>query len=446
MGIKQPPQAVEVEQAVLGAILIDPEGFSRIADKLRSGDFYLPKHRQIFHAAASLFLNDNPIDIATMTDELNRNGGVDRIGGRTYLVDLVSCVATAANIQYHADIIREKASRRQMLKRASEIAQECYDDSIETVEIIDRTEQALFRITQQTSERDFRHIGDFIPEVINTFEDTFRHPDRRIGLQTGFIELDDMIGGLERGDLIIIAGRPSSGKTTLAMNIAEHVALEGCAVGVCSLETTGRKIVARMLCSRSRVNLYLAKKGKIKESDFGPLTEAAGKLHDSVIYIDDTSGVTPMAVRAKARRLKIQTGLDLLIIDYLQLMGSSRRAENRQQEITAICASLKGLAQELDIPIMVLSQLSRAPESRRDGRPRLTDLRESGSIEQDAALVMLIHRPEQFKVGDRPGQAEIIVAKQKDGPIGKVDLALLKWCVRFENMANVGGKTEWYNK
>jgi replicative DNA helicase len=438
-----PPHSVEAEQAVLGGILFSPDSFNRIVELLRAEDFYRGPHKHIFEAMVGLYDQNEPIDIVTVSEMLNDKESLEAAGGRSYVMDLALSVATAENITYYAKIIRNKSLLRQLITAGNEIAGMCYQPAIDSEEAIDTAQQKVFELAQHGVPQELSHIKDILPESWDQIEERCNNKGQLMGVSTGFYDLDTYTSGMCKSDLIILAARPSMGKTAFCLNIVTHVALrEKRPVLVFSLEMGKEQLVLRMLCSEGEIDAQKIRTGEIAEHDFPKLTQAMGKLGEAPIYIDDTPAMSVMEIRAKARKVQMETGgdLGLIVIDYMQLMtgpGGSGNEANRTQEISAISRGLKGLARELKVPVMALSQLSRAVESRQDKKPMLSDLRESGSIEQDADLVMFIYRDEYYnKESERPGTADIIIAKQRNGPVGEVSLLFRSSLTRFMNPAD----------
>ena len=450
------PHSIDAEQALLGAMLIDEGAIARGIETLRqSRAFYVPGHRKIFDAILGLYERSQPADITTISEELERSGDLDGCGGRTYIAGLASGVATAANAEYYARIVLEKATLRELIEASTDIIGQCYRQEKEVVDLLDEAEQKVFDISEHRLRSDFSTIKDLLPHTFEAIEEYKETLGGLAGYPTGFSDLDAITAGLHPSDLIIIAGRPSMGKSALALNIAENFSIEtGKAVVIFSLEMSKEQLALRMVCGRARLSSHKIRTGRMPESDWRKLSLAAGPLYDAKIYIDDTAAMTVLEMRAKARRLASQVELGMIIVDYMQMMSGSRYAENRQQEISQISRGLKGLAKELKVPVVACSQLSRMVEQRgKDKRPQLSDLRESGAIEQDADVVMFIYRQEYYRrmeesadrgAGEVPkeiGQAmdertaEIIVAKQRNGPTGTIRLAFLKEYARFENLA-----------
>ncbi|MEZ4630687.1 MAG: replicative DNA helicase [Deinococcales bacterium] len=436
-----PPQSLEAEQSVLGSILIDNEVFEAVEALLNVDYFYKESHRKIFRACEILFRRREPIDLVTLTEELRQRNELDMVGNVPYLIGLADGVSTAAYAESYAKIVAEKAMLRSMISISGQIMQQSFDQALPVEDILEKAESAIFDLSSSKRSHSFFGMPKLVTESFKAFQYYMDHPDPVSGLRTGFKELDALTAGLQGSSLNVLAARPSMGKTALALTIGQHVALrEDKTVGIFSLEMSGVQLVQRMLCSEARVDMARVRTGQMSERDFQRLADTAGKLTDARIYIDDLADLTVTELRSRSRRLMSEQGLGLIIIDYLQLMqGSSGRSgggENRQQEISAISRGLKALARELDIPILALSQLSRAVEARPNKRPMLSDLRESGSIEQDADLVMFIYRDEYYdKNSEKQGIAEIIISKQRNGPTGVVELQFHNAHVRFNDLA-----------
>ena len=446
------PQAVEAEKGVLGSMLLSPKDVidqcvEKIgADERGSAHFHIPAHATIYGLLVELHNAQKPIDFITLTQNLKDRGLLDQIGGPGFVTDLFTFVPTAANAEYYLEIVREKYTLRQIIAGCTECAARAYSDQDEVSMLIDDVEKKIFAITQDRYTEKERTLKDQVFEAIEQINELYEKRGAVTGLPTGFTEFDRMTDGLHAAEMIVIAARPSMGKTAFAMNVAEYVAIEKKkAVAIFSLEMSSQQLVQRLLCSRARVNLGNVRNGLLAERDFHSLTTVASKLADSPIYIDDTPGLSVLELKAKARRLKQKHDIGLIVIDYLQLLRStSRRAQdNRQLEIAEISAGIKALSKELKVPIIVLAQLNRNPENRTGdskGRPRLSDLRESGSIEQDADLVGLLMREEYYADTDEEkaemaGKATLIIAKQRNGPVGEVPLTFLKEYTRFEDRA-----------
>jgi len=442
------PQAPDAERGVLGSYLLAPREIGGLcAEKqIKPEHFHLPAHAQIYATLVELWDANKPIDFITLTQLLRDRNQLEQVGGAAYITELFTFLPTAANAVYYADILQEKFTLREIIKVCTEYAARRYDEQDDVPSLLNDVEQKIFGIAQDRFKEKTASMKDQVMQAIHAIEELYDRRGAITGLPTGLAELDKMTDGLHKAEMIVIAARPSMGKTALAMNIAEHIALEeGKAIAVFSLEMSTSQLVQRLLCSRARVNLGNVRNGFLTERDFPALTTAAAKLADSKIFIDDTPGLSILELRAKARRLKSQHNIEAIFIDYIQLLRStSKRAQdNRQLEIAEISSGLKGIAKELDIPVVVLAQLNRNPEQRSGdskGRPRLSDLRESGSIEQDADVVGLLVREEYYAENDEEkeeskGKATLIIAKQRNGPVGDVPMTFLKEFTRFENRA-----------
>ncbi|OGW87896.1 MAG: replicative DNA helicase [Omnitrophica bacterium RIFCSPHIGHO2_02_FULL_46_11] len=432
---KIPPQNLEAEASILGAMLFTPDAVSRALEILEESFFYLEAHRLIFSAMVSLFDRNQAIDLITTTEELRKRKQLEVIGGASYLTQLTASVPTAANIEYHARIVKEKALLRNLINTSTQIIQESFDSTAEGSHILDRAERMIFDISQHRIEGKFIRVSEIIKDSIEAIDHLYQRKEHVTGLATGFHDFDTKTAGLQSSDLIVIAGRPSMGKSAFVCGIAEHISVVlGKPIAFFSLEMSKEQLVQRMLCSHARVDAQKVRTGYLAHSDWPKLTSAAGKLSEAPLFIDDTPVMNALEMRAKARRLKAQHGIELVIVDYLQLLDSRSRAENRQQEITDISRSLKALARELRVPVIAISQLSRAVESRTGNRPQLSDLRESGAIEQDADLVVFLFREEYYHpTEENRNRAEAIIAKQRNGPTGSVDLLFLREWTRFDN-------------
>ena len=438
IGEKVPPHSLEAERSVLGAMLLEKETVPKVIQIIDHPDiFYSDLHRIIYEGILKLFDSNRPVDLITLREEFRKQGKLDKIGGSSYLVDLINSVITTANVEYYAGIIKEKYILRNLLKAADKIAGLCYEDSLDLDIILDKAQSLIFSIAQKTSKTSYFHIKEVLTKTFEHIEALYQRKEQITGVPTGFIELDRLTSGLQPSDLVIIAGRPSMGKTAFALDIVRYAAINaGISSVVFSLESAKEQLVERMLCAEARVNSQKLRTGFLSEEDWSRLTDAAGVLAEAPIYIDDTPNISVMELRAKARRLKAEKDIKLAIVDYLQLMAGDRRAENRQQQISEISRSLKALAKELNLPVVAISQLSRAVEQREDKRPRLSDLRESGAIEQDADLVLSLYR--EFYYSHRSedeGVAEVIINKQRHGPIDKIKLTFISEYSRFENPA-----------
>lgn len=440
---KLPPQNLDAEMSVLGAMLLDREAIGHAIEALSAESFYKEAHAKIYAAIVELFDANHPVDIITLTEHLGKRKEIEAVGGASYISMLLDAVPSAANISHHLRIVRDKFLLRRLITAASGIVSRCYDGREDVNELLDGAEKEIFDIAQRRDTQGFVKIGELIKHSIETVESLYQKKEYVTGVPTGYTDLDTKTAGLQPSDLIIIAARPSMGKTSLALNIAEHAAITArIPTAIFSLEMAREQLVLRMLCSHARVNAHNVRTGFISEKhDFPRLVNAAGKLAAAPIYIDDSPSISVLEMRAKARRLSSRERIGLVIVDYLQLMRSySRKTENRQQEISEISRSLKALARELNIPVIVLSQLNREAEQRPDHRPKLSDLRESGAIEQDADVVMLLFREEYYDPDndEAKGKAEVIIAKQRNGPVGVVKLTFLEECTHFENYTGRG--------
>lgn len=437
---KLPPQNIEAEQAVLGAIIFDNEALPTALEvKLEADDFYKEAHRRIYRAILELYDKNEPIDIVTLTDYLRRSGDIEAVGGLTYLSALADSVPTSANIRYHTKIVREKALLRALIKTATNITSRVYEETTGADDLVDYAETVIFDIAEQRTTASFAVMKDVIKDTFKMIEQLYDKKEAITGVPTGFKDLDEITSGFQPGDLIIVGGRPGMGKTAFALNIAQHTAVNmRIPVAVFSLEMSKEQLAMRMLCAESMVDSSRVRKGFIGREDWPKLTNAAGRLADAPIFIDDSSAVTVLEIRAKARRLKKEKGgLSLIVVDYLQLMRSRGNFERREQEISDISRSLKGLAKELKVPVVALSQLNRSVESRHEKIPTLADLRESGAIEQDADLIIFLFREELYSRTATKGVADIIVAKQRSGPTGTVKLTFRADCTKFHDFTSM---------
>lgn len=437
-GARVPPQAIEAEMSVLGAMLLEKEAIGRATEILDSSCFYRDAHRKIFEAICSLYDRNESPDLITLSEELRKRGQLEGLGGASFVSGLLELVPTAANVEYHCNIVLEKAVLRKLIEVATEIVQKGYDASDASGQLIDRAEELIFSINDPRMKRGFVSLKSLLPHAIDIVQDVYDHKRPVTGVPTGYLDLDKLTAGFQRSDLIIVAGRPSMGKTSFAMNVAEFAAIqERIPVGIFSLEMSREQLVMRLLSSQSRIPSHRLRTGYLRHEEWGQLTHAAGLLSQAPIFIDDTPAISVMEIRAKARRLKKEVGVGLLVIDYLQLARGYQNPESRQQEISQISRSLKALSKELELPIIALSQLSRAVEQREDKRPMLSDLRESGAIEQDADLVCFIYREEFYKPNkeEARGLAEVIIGKHRNGPTGTVRLAFINELARFESLA-----------
>jgi len=422
---KEIPRNIEAEEALLGSLLIDPDVISHVANLVAPEDFYLARHGEIYDVIRTLFDHGDPVDFVTVTAELERRDKLEEVGGRGYITSLVNAVPTAINAFQYAQIVQEKATLRQLISVAGDIARKAYDDSQDAGDVVNEAEKLIFAIAERRLEQDLVAISDVVPRVIDDIKELHARSGEVLGVPSGFKLLDKILGGFQKSDLIILAARPGMGKTSLALNIALNAAKNHRAqIAIFSLEMSREQLVQRLLSQEAGLDSQKLRLGQIYgEEQWHFLEEAANTLRTCRIYIDDTAALSPFELRTKARRLYAEHGLDMIIVDYMQLMHGGRRSENRVQEISFISRTMKQLARELKVPVLALSQLSRQVENRSDKRPQLSDLRESGSIEQDADLVLFIYREGKYdKESDRSNVAEIIIAKHRHGPTGSVDL------------------------
>jgi replicative DNA helicase len=446
--LKVPPQSIDAEQSVLGGLLLDNQRWDAIADKISAEDFYRREHRLIFNAITGLCGEGNPADVITVSERLESQGELEAAGGLAYLGALANNTPSAANIVAYAAIVRERSVLRSLVNAANEISELAYSPDGRTAgELLDLAEKRIFDISEMggRARTGYQPIASILSATVDRIDQLYRTQGSVTGVATGFTDLDEKTSGLQNSDLIIIAGRPSMGKTTLAMNIAENAAVgHRTPVAVFSLEMPGTQLAMRMMASLGRINSHRVRTGKLDDEDWPRLTSAVSLLSEAPIFIDDTPGITPMELRARARRIKREHGLGLIIVDYLQLMQSTETTENRATEISQITRALKGLAKELDVPLIAMSQLNRSLENRTDKRPVMSDLRESGAIEQDADVILFIYRDEVYNE-DSPakGTAEVIIAKQRNGPIGKVTLTFLGEYTKFENYISGGFERDY---
>jgi len=436
---KVPPQSLEAEQSVLGGVLLENDAINRVLETLVLEDFYRESHRKIFRAMFELSDRSEPVDLITLSEHLKAKGELEAVGGSAYLASLADLVPTAANIGYHARIVREKAILRHLITAATEIATRGFEQQGNVDEFLDQAEKIIFDISEKKIKSSFVMIGEIIKDSIKTVERLYERKEMVTGVPTGFKDLDALTAGLQPSDLIVVAGRPSMGKTALCLNIATYAALNaGVGVAIFSLEMAKEQLVLRMLCSESRVDHSKVRAGYLGERDFPKLVMAAGRLADAPVYIDDTPAISVLELRAKARRLvrDREKKVGLIMVDYLQLMRGHGTAGNREQEISEISRSLKALAKEISVPVIAISQLNRQVESRKPPKPILADLRESGAIEQDADLIAFIYREVVYNENtDEPNVAEVNVAKQRNGPTGTIRLAFFREYTRFEDLA-----------
>lgn len=432
-----PPHSIDAEKSVLGAAMLSTEALLDVVETVKERDFYDANHREIFKAIVDLNAKNSPVDTITVSEELKRRGTLEMVGGRAYLGALSSEIPTTANAEEYAKIVAEKSSVRKLIETASDVAAKGYEGSMEATTLLDYAEQGIFEISQSRHRGQYAHIKDVLLENIEIIDRAAQLDGGLTGITTGFKELDEKTSGLQKSDLIILAARPAMGKTAFALTVALNAATRGNAsVMLFSLEMSKEQLGQRLLAMQSRVDMQNLKKGNLQRSDWDDINEALGELSKATIHIDDTAGISIMEMKSKCRRVKAESGLDLVIIDYLQLMNPEGRADSRTQEISVISRNLKLLARELDCPVLVLSQLSRAPETRSDHRPMLSDLRESGSIEQDADMVLFLYRDEYYNEGEAiPGDCEVILAKQRSGPTGTLHVAWISKITRFVDSA-----------
>ncbi|HDQ74070.1 MAG TPA: replicative DNA helicase [Chloroflexi bacterium] len=429
---KMVPQNVEAEEAVLGSLLIDPEALFRVAPFLKANDFYIQKNAWIYEAILALHERREPIDFLTICDELDRREQLAEVGGAAYITQLINAVPSAIHVESYGHIVEQAAIRRRLINAASQIAQLAYQEAEEIDLTVDQAEQALFNVSQRRITRDLTPIQEVIRSYYDRIEYLYAHQGEPLGVPTGYVDIDRMLGGLQRSDFIIIAARPSVGKTSLCLSVARNAARYGQHVAVFSLEMSKEQIVQRIVSAETGIDTQRLRMGQLQDNEWPLFVEATGKLADLPIYIDDTPAISVLQLRTKARRLHSEHGLDLIFVDYLQLMSGDVHSENRVQEVSYISRSLKAIARELDVPVVAASQLSRAVEQRTDKRPILADLRESGSLEQDADIVMFIYRDELYHPDtERPNIADVIIAKHRNGPTGNIQLFFRKRLAQF---------------
>ena len=440
----KPPAATDIEASVLGAMMIEREAVPKAIELLSTESFYLKQHKLIFDAMVSLFESGEPIDTVTLYEELKKREQAEEAGGAVYLSKLSQNISSAANIEYHAKIILEKEILRGLITSSHQIARAAYEGTEDAFDILDQAERKIFEITETHLKKTFTGMDRAVRDALEYIEAIPSNTKQKFSVPTGFYELDEMLGGFQKSDLIIIAARPSMGKTALALSLARNAAVDHkVPVGVFSLEMATMQLVIRMLCAEGRLNAHQVRTGKLPSEEGIKLSKNAHKLIESPLFIDDTPAQTVLEIRAKARRLKAEKNIGMIVIDYLQLMQGPSNSESREREISHISRSLKSLAKELNIPVVALAQLNRAVETRNDKRPQLSDLRESGSIEQDADVVLFLNRPEYYGIKNfmddgtsTEGVAEVIIGKQRNGPTGDIRLAFIKEYARFENLAH----------
>ena len=430
---KAQPFNIEAEISVLGSMLLDNEAINLVTEILRTDNFYKTSHQHIFDTIVNIYNKNNAVDLVILKDELKKQSLLEKVGGAEYLMELEESVPLASNVEYYAKIVREKTIKRDLITVTAKIQQEAYNDSLESEELLDVAEKEIFDITQ-------RKFSSPTIKLFNILHDTFDHisnlhdrEGRLTGISTGYYDLNDITSGLQKSELIVIAARPSMGKSSLVLNIAEHASTkEKKPTLIFSMEMSAQQVAQNMLCSTAKIDAHLLRTGKLDDNQFSNLSLAMGDLSESEIFIDDTPGLGLLELRAKARRLKLQHNIQMIIVDYLQLM-EARKAENRQQEISSISRGLKALARELEVPVIAVSQLNRSVETREGHTPRMSDLRESGSIEQDADVIILLHREDYYDPTKRPGEVDLNIAKQRNGPTGRVKLTFRREILRFEN-------------
>jgi len=434
---KIPPQNIEAEQSLLGGILLENNAINKVLEVIGENDFYRESHRKIFAGILELYEKNRPADLITVTDLLKNKGLLEEIGGAYYLASLVDNVPSAANIVYYARIVKEKSILRTLINAATDIITEGYNNPSNIDNFLDEAERRIFEISENRVKPSFFHIKELIKESFKFIEKRYERKELITGIPTGFIDIDNLTSGLQPSDLVIIAGRPSMGKTAFSLNIAQNAAIRNnIPVAIFSLEMSKEQLVLRMLSSEAKIEGSRLRKGFLSERDWTRLTNAAGLLSEAPIFIDDTPAISILELRAKSRRLKGEHNIKLIILDYLQLMKGPKNVDSREKEISEISRSLKALAKELNIPVIALSQLSRKVEERRGNRPQLTDLRESGAIEQDADLILFLYRDEVYnRDTEDSGIAEVIIGKQRNGPIGIVKLTFLSEYTKFDNLA-----------
>jgi len=431
------PHSVEAEEAVLGSLLIDPESIFRVSPFLHADDFYIVKHRWVYEACLALHERREPIDFVTVTEELEKREQLAEIGGPAFVSHLINIVPTAIHAEGYGRIVERTAVRRKLIQAASDIAQYAYDEAGDVDETIDKSEQALFAVSQRRQSRELVPISDVVRSYYERIEYLYDHRGEVLGIPTGFLDLDKLLGGLQRSDLIIVAARPGVGKTSLMLSMALNAARKyHQRVAIFTLEMSNEQVVQRLVSAETGIDSQRLRKGELNDEEWPLFVQAQSALGDTLIYLDDTPSISALQLRTKARRLHAEHGLDLIIVDYLQLMSGDTRSENRVQEISYLSRSLKGLARELNLPVLAASQLSRSVEQRSDKRPVLSDLRESGSIEQDADVVMFIYRDDIYDTqSERKNVAEIMVAKHRNGPTGTVELYFRNQLAQFVNAA-----------
>ena len=429
------PQSIEAEQSIIGSMIIDKGAIVKVAEKLKEEDFYRDGHKVIYKAIFEMFKNDMAVDLVTLLEYLKSTDMLEKAGGVAYITELSSSVLTTANLSSYIDIVEQKSILRKLIKASTKIIEDSYNKQTEVQNVLDSAEKKIFDISEKRSNNDFEPLKDVLERGFVEIERLYNNKGEITGVGSGITDLDAKTSGFQKGDMVLIAARPSMGKTTFALNIAEHAALrEGKSVVIFSLEMSKEQLAYKLLCSEANVDMLKLRTGTLEDKDWENIARATGPLSKAKIYIDDTAGVTVMEMRSKCRRIKMEYGIDMILIDYLQLMSGSS-SESRQQEVSEISRSIKALAKEMECPVIALSQLSRAPEQRADHRPMLSDLRESGSIEQDADIVMFLYRDEYYnKETEDKNVAECILAKQRNGPVGTVKMAFIGALSKFGNL------------
>lgn len=437
-----PPHSIEAEESILGSMIIDKTAINTAVEIIRPEDFYKELNGEIFQAISDLFNKNEPVDLITLQEELRRRDSLERVGGVSYLANLSGGVATTANTEYYCKIVDEKSTLRKLIRSSNDTIAHAYDDNEEVATIIEQAEKNIFDITQGSQREGFSPIDEVLLDSFAKIEEMAANKGGLTGLTTGFLDIDMKLSGLQKSDLILLAARPSMGKTALGINIATNSALKaGAKAAIFSLEMSKEQLVQRMIAGTAHVDLQKIISGRLNEDEWLKIINSMGPLSKAEVYIDDTAGISLMEMKAKCRRLKIESGLDLVVIDYLQLMEMEGRTENRQQEISSISRGLKALAKEIDCPVIALSQLSRAPELRTDHRPILSDLRESGAIEQDADVVMFLYRDDYYNEdSEKKNIGELIIAKHRNGPTGTLELVFKKEYTKFLNKENFIGE------
>jgi replicative DNA helicase len=433
--LRSMPQNLDAEQSVLGSMLIDKTAIAQAAEALKAEDFYRDSHKVIFSAIKELYQKDTPIDMITLIDYLRSTEKLDDAGGITYITEISNSVPSTANLNSYIQIVEDKSILRNLIRSSTEIIESSYNKQDDVGSVVDLAEKKIFNLSQQKNTSDFEPMNAVLERGFLEIERLFNNKGETTGVSSGFTDLDDMTSGFQKGDMVLIAARPSMGKTTFVLNLAQHAALRaGKSIAIFSLEMSKEQLAYKLLCAEANVDMLKLRTGNLEDRDWENIARASGPLAAAKIFIDDTAGISIMEMRSKCRRLKIEHGIDMIIIDYLQLMSGSN-PENRQQEVSEISRSIKAIAKEMQCPVIALSQLSRAPEQRADHRPMLSDLRESGSIEQDADLVMFLYRDEYYnKETEEKNVAECIISKQRNGPVGTVKLAWLGQFSKFGNL------------